>query len=354
MRQKLATITFFCLLSLLSAGAQSAPADKSAYATDPKFVAAMVEGKELERKREYFFAVDAYKKANKIAGGTCEQCLKKMYKLETELGDYKAAITTAQQLVANAPTPRAKSIAEADLGSSIVAKAGDKPKPDQLDEAHRAFQAALTDNEKNLQARYYDACVLTRLGKKDDASKEFSECASALAPTDPMRLRAEHFAENPELSLAKLAPAFEVKTSDGTRFNLDDMQGRVVLMDFWATWCGPCNEELPHLAKIVKEFAEQPLVVISISADHDEAKWKEFIAKHNMTWVQYRDADGSIAKLFNNNLLPSYYMIGSDGVMVSYNRMGADSDVEGKLKKLLKQAREAQTRSATGLQTRSN
>lgn len=354
MRHALFAAALFSIVSIASAHAQSAPSDIPTYASDPKFVSAMAEGKDLERKRQYNFALDAYKKASKIAGGSCEQCLKKVYKLETELGDFKAAIATAQQLVAIAPTPRAKSLAESDLGTAILAKAGEKPKPDQLDQAHKAYQAALTDYEKNIQARYDDACVLTRLGKKDDASKAFSVCAEALSPTDPMRLRAEHFAENPELSMAKLAPPFEVKTIDGTKFNLDDMQGRVVLIDFWATWCGPCNEELPHLARIVKEFAEQPLVVISISADSNEAKWKEFVAKHNMTWVQYRDADGSIAKRFNNNLLPSYYMIGSDGVMVSYSRMGADADIEGRLKKLLKQAREAQSRTTAGLQTRSN
>jgi thiol-disulfide isomerase/thioredoxin len=137
-----------------------------------------------------------------------------------------------------------------------------------------------------------------------------------------------------------MAPAFEVTTLDGTKFNLDDMQGRVVLIDFWATWCGPCNEELPHLAKLVKKFAGQPLVVISISVDKDEAKWKQFVTQHEMTWIQYRDADGSIARSFGNQLIPSYYMIGSDGVMLQTQRMGADDDVEGRIKKMLKQAAE--------------
>ena len=117
------------------------------------------------------------------------------------------------------------------------------------------------------------------------------------------------------------------------------MQGHVVLIDFWATWCGPCNRELPHLKKITQEFAGQPLIVISISSDKNEATWKEFVAKHEMTWVQYRDSDGAIGRNFGVQYIPSYFVVGSDGVMTS-QRMGSDSDVEGRIRKLLKQVHE--------------
>jgi hypothetical protein len=70
-----------------------------------------------------------------------------------------------------------------------------------------------------------------------------------------------------------------------------------------------------------------------------------------MTWVQYRDGDGAISRSFGNELIPSYYMIGSDGVMLKTERMGTDDNVEGKLKKLLKQAREEAKPAATVGQT---
>lgn len=322
---------------------QSVPAATPAapaYASDPKFVTAMNDAKQMEHQHQYFFAIDAYKKANKIAGSACMSCLRKVYELELGIGDDKNAIATAQQMVALATSPVSKSLAESELGAAILTKAGDKPKADQLTAAHEAFQAALAAYSGNNSARYEDACVLARMGNDADASKEFASCAAAARPNDPMASRARHFAEDPKLSLNKMAPPFQVTTLDGTRFNLDEMQGRVVLIDFWATWCGPCNEELPHLARIVKQFSGQPLVVISISVDKDEAKWKQFVTQHGMTWVQYRDGDGSISKSFANELIPSYYMIGSDGVMLKTQRMGTDDDVEGKLKKLLKQAHE--------------
>ena len=145
-----------------------------------------------------------------------------------------------------------------------------------------------------------------------------------------------------------MAPAFEVTSLDGAKFNLDAMGGRVVLVDFWATWCGPCNEELPEMKRIAKEFAGQPFVMISVSSDKDETAWKEFIQKHEMTWVQYRDDDHKLADEFGVTSIPHYFTIDSDGVLTS-EMLGSGSDVEGKLKKLIAKAKEGrEARPATG------
>jgi len=263
-----------------------------------------------------------------------------MAQLDESLHQWKDSLAEAQHLEALATNPRDKSIAEGRYGLILLEQGGDKPKPAQLDAAHAAFQAALTDFPKNNPARWSDGCVLARMGKDDDAKQQFTACAQAASPSDPMRVRAMHFAENPELSLHKMAPAFEVTALDGSHFNLDNMGGRVVLIDFWATWCGPCNEELPNIQKIAKEFAKEPFVLISISWDADEQKWKDFIAKHEMTWMQYRDADHKLSNEFGINAIPHYFTIDSDGVLTA-EILGSGNDVEGKIKKLIKRAKES-------------
>ena len=327
-----------------AAAAAAAKAAPPAYESDPKFLSAMEDAKQAKRKREYGFAADDYKKANKVAGGACWRCLDSLYDLQMGLGSFKDAVATAAAMEPLAGSPLQRSLAEGMRGAALLRQAGDKPKPAQLEAAHAALQSALADYPKNNGARWSDACVLVKMGKNDDASKEFSACAENAAASDPMRMRAKHFAENPTLSLSKMAPAFEVTALDGTRFNLDAMGGKVVLIDFWATWCGPCNEELPHMQKIAKEFAGQPLVIISVSWDSDEAKWKEFIAKHEMTWLQYRDADHTLSDRFGINAIPHYFTIDSDGVLTA-EMLGSGSDVEGKLKKLIKRANEAKAAS---------
>jgi thiol-disulfide isomerase/thioredoxin len=313
--------------------------DTSDYKSNPKFQSAMAEAKQMLKERQTFFAMEAYKKANKIAAGKDANCLKSMLDLQMKTGSYKDAVATTTALEALATTPAEKSKAASDRGYALYLEAGDK-KRDLLNSADAAFKAALVEDPKNATALYLDGHVLARLGQMEAARDQFKACLSCVSPKDPSYLRAQHFAEDPALSLHKMAPAFTVTALDGSKFNLDAMGGRVVLIDFWATWCGPCNEELPHMKKIAKEFAGQPLVIISVSWDSDETKWKDFINKNEMTWIQYRDADHHLGTLFDINAIPHYFTIDSDGVLTA-EMMGSGSDVEGKLKKLIARAKVA-------------
>ena len=312
-----------------------------AYVSDPKFQAAMAEGAQLAKRKEFGFSADSYKKANKIAGGQCIDCLRGLYGAQMGSGSYKDAANTAAAMEAMATEPAAKSLAEFRRATSLYQAAGDKPKEDKLEAVHALLQQALANYPKNAAALFLDGKVLAGMGKFDEAKADFTQCLSCVSEKDPARLRAQHFAENPELSLHKMAPAFEVTAMDGSKFNLDAMGGRVVLIDFWATWCGPCNRELPHMRQIAKEFAGQPLVIISVSWDDDEAKWKDFIAKNGMTWAQYRDADHKLSTQFGVDAIPHYFTIDSDGVLTS-EMLGEGANVESKLKKLIAKAREAQ------------
>ena len=313
----------------------------ASYATDHRYVAALADAKNLVRQHQYPFAIDSYKKACKIAAEKDASCLKSLYTLQMKVESFKDAAATAASLAEIAATPTDKSYAESSRGNALYFQAGDKKKVELLNAADAAFKSAITADPKNATAYYLDGHVLARLGEMDAARTQFKACMTCINPKDPSYLRAQHFAENPALSLEKMAPAFTVTALDGSTFNLDAMGGRVVLIDFWATWCGPCNEELPHMKKIAKEFAGQPLVIISVSWDSDEATWKDFIHKNEMTWVQYRDADHRLGNTFGINAIPHYFTIDSDGVLTS-EMLGEGSNVEGKLKKLIARAKAGQ------------
>jgi len=324
-----------CALSFAQTSATADPA----FTANPKYAAAMAEAKDLKRHRQLLFAIDAYKKASKAVDGKDPVCLGDLYETQIAAGKFKEAAETAQALEAIASTPAGKSSAETDRGRALYLQAGDKAKPELLEAADAAFKAAVADYPKNANAHYMDGYVLAKLHKLDAAGEQFKQCLSCISPKDPSYTRTQHFAENPALAVQKMAPPFTVVALDGTKFNLDEMGGRVVLIDFWATWCGPCNRELPHMKKIAKEFAGEPLVIISVSWDSDEAKWKSFIEKNEMTWVQYRDFDHELSNRFGINAIPHYFTIDSDGVLTA-EMLGEDSNVEGKLKKLVAKARE--------------
>jgi peroxiredoxin len=209
--------------------------------------------------------------------------------------------------------------------------------------AHEESTKALAAYANFPDALWTDGNALARLGQDDAAKARFEQFVKMKPAEDPKRQRALRYISRPELARAKIAPAFAITAIDGKRISIDDLQGKVVLLDFWATWCEPCREALPHIRNVAKKFQGQPLVILSVSLDSDEQKWKEFIGKNEMTWPQYRDGGftGPIAKMFGVNAIPHTFTIDMDGVLQD-EHIG-DASIEGKLKKLLARARELQS-----------
>ena len=295
---------------------------------------------EDERKGLTEYAFDNFKKADKQDGGHCVACQWEMIKYGVAFGDWKAAELAAQEMLAEAQGDTAVAVAHYQYGSVLLQEALYKHKDELLLRAHEEFTKALTPNPNFPAALVTDGRALAHL-KQDDAAKARFEAFVKLRPADdPDRQRALLYIRRPELARARMAPPFVITTTDGQQLSLDSLAGKVVLIDFWATWCGPCREALPHIKSIAKKFEGQPLVVLSVSLDSDEQKWKEFIAKQQMTWPQYYGGgfSGTLAKLFGVDAIPHTFTIDADGVLQD-EHIG-DADIEGKLKKLVAQARE--------------
>jgi thiol-disulfide isomerase/thioredoxin len=339
-------------LSIFLPGIIAITAQESQGPTDPKAQKTYREGVDYARKGDSAFAVDCFKKANKQDGGHCDACARKIVELGLKTGDFKAADAAAQQLVADAKTPREIAIAHFERGTVQYREAITKNKADIYAEADREFQATLAAYPNVPAACYYDGICLAHLNRDDAAKAQFSKFLE-IAPKDSEdRERAHRFLDNPNLARARMAPPFSITTLDGRQVSLDSLAGKVVLIDFWATWCGPCRESLPEIRAIAQKFSSEPLVVMSISLDNDEVKWKDFVAKNNMPWLQYRDGgfDGPISKLFGVEAIPHTFTIDADGVLQE-EHVGTGSDFQGKIKKLCARARQLQEAPQTALKS---
>jgi thiol-disulfide isomerase/thioredoxin len=290
----------------------------------------------------YFDALDKFKKANKQDGGHCAECEKRVIALATQLGDFKAADAASKDLVSQAQGPAQSAQAHYERGALLLQEGTAKKKNDLLAEADQEFKQALSANPKDTKSLYADGLALARSKQDDAARTSFQQVAEFTREGSVDHSRALRFAARPELARERMAPAFALTAENGQRISMDELQGKVVLLDFWATWCGPCREALPHMKRIAQKFSGEPLVVLSVSLDSDEQKWKDFIAQNEMTWLQYRDGgfNGTLARLFSVNAIPHTFTIDSDGVLQE-ERIG-DASIEGKLKKLIAQARELQ------------
>ncbi len=125
------------------------------------------------------------------------------------------------------------------------------------------------------------------------------------------------------------APEFTLDDLHGQPVSLSQFKGQVVLLDFWASWCGPCYSALPDLRRLKKEAADLPVVFLNLSIDRDEAAWREAIAEHQIKGVHVRASgwDAEVAESYQVRSIPSYYLVDSRGLIVE--RLSGVRDTDG-------------------------
>lgn len=110
-------------------------------------------------------------------------------------------------------------------------------------------------------------------------------------------------------------PSFSARTLDGKPVTPGALKGKVVLVDFWASWCEPCKEELPVLERLYRAHKEEGLVVLGVSVDRDTDNMRAFLRKHPVSFPIIHDAGHAITQRFEPPKMPSSYVIDRKGVV---------------------------------------
>jgi peroxiredoxin len=127
------------------------------------------------------------------------------------------------------------------------------------------------------------------------------------------------------LAVGKPFPTFSETDLDGKPLALADFKGKVVLIDFWATWCGPCVQELPNVLAAYEKFHGKGFEIIGISLDQNRDALTGFIKERGMTWVQYFDGLGWKSKLgtqYGIQSIPATFLLDGEGKIVAKNLRG--------------------------------
>lgn len=113
------------------------------------------------------------------------------------------------------------------------------------------------------------------------------------------------------------APNIKAKTLDGKEFELKKMRDKLVLVDFWGTWCPPCRAEVPHLKEAYEKYGKKGFEIVSVSLNDTRKKLKSFTDEHEMDWIHILDEDHEHAKDYHVRAVPSPFLVDHNGKIVA-------------------------------------
>jgi thiol-disulfide isomerase/thioredoxin len=130
-------------------------------------------------------------------------------------------------------------------------------------------------------------------------------------------------------------PAIDMPDQVGAKVALNELKGKVVLVDFWASWCGPCRQEMPVLEQLHKKYAKQGLVIIGVNIDNNPKKMNNFLKGTPVTFRIVHDRKLNVASKYEPETMPSSYFIGRDG-KIRYVHEGFRKKDAGELEERIK------------------
>lgn len=295
--------------------------------------------KNLLRRYRYDEALKGFKRANAMRDKKSAECFAWMSEAYFGLEAYKNVVESADKTIEFAGGDTSLLIKAYNNKGLALQASADRKDQKKLQAAEAAFREGIKLQNAPPILRYNLGVVLMQQSRDEEGVAEIKQYIK-LQPKGTYVETARKLAENPRRARENYAPDFAFTSSQGEYFELEELKGKVVVLDFWGTWCPPCVASVPELRNIHKRFSkDDAFVLIGISSDHDDAAWRQFTDKNKMVWPQYRDKDRHILQAFNIRAFPTYIVIDHEGI-VRFQRTGMQMPgiLEDAIKKQVKAA----------------
>lgn len=341
-RWGLRLIGFLIVLALGWSSWISLPVAQSqgAQGNDGSYDSEFQKGLDLLRRRRYEDALKSFKRANEMRNKQSAECFFGMAQAYMGLEAYKTAAESCDKMIEFSGGDTQRQAQAYNLkGIAVQAQAGSKDQK-KLQEAEALFRQGLALNTDHPILHFNLGFTLMQENRDAEGLVELKKYLELVSEG----AKAEHalkLIENPRRAREAYAPDFSVTTSEGEYITIEDLRGKVVLLDFWGVWCPPCVEAVPAMRSLNKRFAKEKFVIIGIDVRDDEDTWRAFTAKNEMVWSQYRDRDSVVQRAFEVRAFPTYILIDHEGIVrfrsvgTSWERTGALDDAIRKQIKIL-------------------
>ena len=143
----------------------------------------------------------------------------------------------------------------------------------------------------------------------------------------------------PAIAPSAAAPDFTLRTMNGPNLRLAEQRGRVVMVNFWATWCGPCRQEMPQLDRLYQKYRASGFVLLGVNVDDDARKAADVAAKLGVSFPVLLDTDKAVSKLYVLSTMPSTVLIDREGKVRYVHRgylTGYEDNYDKQIRELLK------------------
>jgi thiol-disulfide isomerase/thioredoxin len=302
-------------------------------------------GRDLMRRHQYEEALKAFKHANELRDKKSALCFLEMAAAYQGLQAYKNVVESCEkvlELETKDNSLRARACNMEGLAYQSQSEGKDQKR---LQQAEAAFRQGLALGVDLPILRCNLGIILLQQNRDAEGIaelKKYLELEPRSTNADQMR----KLIANPKRARENYTPDFSLTTSDGQYIASDDLQGKVVLLDFWGTWCAPCVASVPSLRSMYKRYEKEPaFVMISISNDSDAEKWRGFVSENRMVWLQYLDRDHKVQRAFDVRAFPTYILIDHEGVLrfrtSGFNSREGTSKIEDAIRNQLKLAAKA-------------
>ncbi len=216
-----------------------------------------------------------------------------------------------------------------------ASRSGDQAKVSALEKQADSVQNEMTTLQKNFVKNnpksYVTPSILVSISYEMEAPEiesMINGLDTTIAALPQIKALKEHVAMMKAVSVGQKAPDFTMNDPDGKPVSLSSKIGsKLLLIDFWAAWCGPCRQENPNVVKVYNEFHKKGFDILGVSLDQKKEDWVKAIADDKLTWNHVSDLqywNNAAAKLYAVNAIPANFLLDETGTIIGKNLRGED------------------------------